>query len=99
MFYLYFKSPKQFKIIYKPFDLIQSIVFKIFLLLLVLQNTLEVVFGIQDINEKPYDLHVTSDNSQLTFDTDMPKLKENTKGCSSLHILSVYQVLAKLFHH
>ncbi|XP_041351068.1 protocadherin Fat 4-like [Gigantopelta aegis] len=44
-----------------------------------LMNVLEVVFGIQDVNENPYDLHVTSDNSQLTFDTDSPKLKENTK--------------------
>lgn len=41
------------------------------------------VFTVGDVNEAPYDLHLTSSNAPIQFPDDKPKVKENAKGRSS----------------
>lgn len=42
-----------------------------------------IVFTVGDVNEAPYDLHLTSSNAPIQFQDDKPKVKENAKGRSS----------------
>ena len=37
-------------------------------------------FTVGDVNEPPYDLHLTSSNAPIQFPDDKPKVKENAKG-------------------
>lgn len=39
-----------------------------------------IVFTVGDVNEAPYDLHLTSSNAPIQFPEDKPKVKENAKG-------------------
>lgn len=43
-----------------------------------------IVFTVGDVNEAPYDLHLTSSNAPIQFPEDKPKVKENAKGRSNL---------------
>ncbi|XP_067682653.1 protocadherin Fat 4-like [Haliotis asinina] len=54
-----------------------------------MEATLQLMFGVGDVNESPYDLHVMSDNSKLSYETDHPRVKENVKG-EIIGTLSVY---------
>lgn len=40
------------------------------------------MFTVGDVNEAPYDLHLTSSNAPIQFPEDKPKVKENAKGRS-----------------
>lgn len=48
------------------------------------------MFTVGDVNEPPYDLHLTSLNAPIRFPEDEPKVKENIQGI--LHMLALRNI-------